>query len=403
MNRFKDFFKSVETKTVFWKNTREMQKVIHNLPEPFQALVLELEEISMSKQEIESFVKKLEQKEFDRRHKHQKFNLNRGLEKCITLKVLIIKDGRYFLTKGGKEIAEHFKKVIPFFFKFIFSIKTVSKITIVIHIILSIIKFLFGFISLSNGLIADGIDNSIDTVASIGIWFGIKFKRERIVSLIIIILMFVSVISIFFIGITKIINPVPVNEGLISFIISLFCGLVMLGLSAYQYLAGKKTSNFAILCQAVDSKNHFFTSLFVCLGIGLSYIGDFFKIPFFYYGDALASFFIGILILKSVIELIFEFIKGGQAGTSNIKHFIGTSIISAQRKLILNWLSRIDTHREYTEQELIDMFENDFIKDTPKLLKLVNLEFHNISRENLKIQLASLAKAGKIRLKNDSI
>lgn len=33
-----------------------MQKVIHHLPDPFQALILELEEKPMSKQEIELFL-----------------------------------------------------------------------------------------------------------------------------------------------------------------------------------------------------------------------------------------------------------------------------------------------------------------------------------------------------------
>jgi len=42
-------------------------------------------------------------------------------------------------------------------------------------------------------------------------------------------------------------------------------------------MAAKKHSNFAIMCQAIDSRNHFYTSLLVCGGIVLSFLAEIYQ------------------------------------------------------------------------------------------------------------------------------
>jgi divalent metal cation (Fe/Co/Zn/Cd) transporter len=89
-------------------------------------------------------------------------------------------------------------------------------------------------------------------------------------SIFIIVMMFFSVGGVVLAGYNKVVNPKPIEEGIAAVTISLFCGITMLILSAYQYAVGKRNSSFAIMCQAVDSRNHFLVSLLVCAGIILS-------------------------------------------------------------------------------------------------------------------------------------
>jgi len=88
---------------------------------------------------------------------------------------------------------------------------------------------------------------------------------------------------------------------LVAFPVSGVCGLVMLGFSSYQYLVGKRRSNLAIMCQAVDSRNHFLTSLVVCGGILLSFLAQVWHAPWLHYADAAASVVIGLLILRGAL------------------------------------------------------------------------------------------------------
>ena len=401
---FQQIGKQADAKSKLWNNPRERRKIIHKIPDPFQALIIELDDKSMNDDEVSVFFKRMMRggpgRQGQKMAQKVEERFKKCLQKCESMNLVIKTDDTYSLTEGGKEIAAYFKKVIPMFFKLIFSPRTVSGITIIVHAILSVLKFVFGLLSASGGLISDAIDNCADTAASAGIWLGIKYRKERLASLLIIVMMFVSAAGVFYAGIEKIINPSPISGGLAALIVSFICGLVMLGLSAYQYMAGKKTANFAYLCQAADSRNHFITSLLVCAGIALSFAASNFKAPFLRYADAAIALIIGVVIFKSSIELIIEYAKGGQADTSNVKHFIGTSIASARRRIILKWLEEKDLDKTYRGQELADEFRTYFNENTPALFKLIELDFHSVSEDDFIFHLRAIAKSGKIKIKD---
>lgn len=241
---------------VHWKDSKEMHSVLHKFPGIFKAVLLELTDGPMGRHEIRDFLNRMGRDRHDRGTGTAQLNLEADLCKAIDLKVLEERDGRYLLTPGGREIAEHMQKVIPAFMKWVLSPETASFLSIWVHVVLSILKLGIGFLSRSAGLTADGIDNTVDTLSSLLVWMGIKYDKEKLVSIFILISMFVSVGGVALATFDKIAYPGPVTEGLIAFTVSGVYGLVMLGLSSYQYLVGKRRSNFAILCQAVDSRNH---------------------------------------------------------------------------------------------------------------------------------------------------
>ncbi len=385
-------------KAEHWKDMGELHDILQSMPGYFKALTLELAEKPMSREEIQETVYRLEIR-MGGHHKREfaRADIDRDIANAIKRGVLKEREGKFFLTSGGREIAEHMQEVIPFFAGTIFSAKAVSIITIAVHVLLSVLKLFFGFISGSAGLIADGIDNTVDTVSSVIVWFGIKCDRERLVSMLIVVMMFVSVGGVAIAGFNKIMHPGPVEQGLSAFLVSALCGLLMLLLSAYQYMTGTKTSNFAIICQSVDSRNHFFTSLLVCAGITLSAIAEAYSFNWLYYADAAASMIIGCMILVSAIELLREIAKPGDEPI-HVAHFMKTAQEKMRRKIILNWVSPQLKESPLTLKELEGRFEGQFCEEHPKILVLSGVGYRPESSEDLARYLERLVREKKLVL-----
>lgn len=185
--------------------------------------------------------------------------------------------------------------------------------------------------------------------------------------------MFVSVGGVALASYNKIVHPGPVEQGLSAFIVSALCGLLMLLLSAYQYMTGKKSSNFAILCQSVDSRNHFLTSLLVCAGIVLSSLALTFHTFWLYYADAVASIIIGLLILVSAIELSRELVKQDEEPT-HVSHFMRRAQERIRANIIMDWLSEQLKETPLNREQLQERFAEQFCEQSPKILILSGMK-----------------------------
>lgn len=347
-----------------------MHGVIRSFRGYFTALLLELLDQPLTRHEMRDFIQRMGLSGRQNRVlRDAQLNLERDLAQARELRLLEEKDGQYFLTPGGREIAEHMQEAIPAFMTWVSSAETASLVSIVAHVVLSILKLSVGFLAGSAGLLADGIDNTFDTLSSVLVWLGIKHDRERLASVFILITMFVSVGGVALIALNKILHPGPITEGLTAFIISALCGLVMLGLSAYQYTVGQKRSNLAILCQAVDSRNHFYTSLLVCGGILLSFAAGVWSAPWLYHADAAASAIIGLLILKGAIELSQEIFKSSD-DPADISHFLKRALERKREKVIFDWIKSQLQHEPLMKQDLESKFIADFCEQAPKILVL---------------------------------
>jgi Co/Zn/Cd efflux system component len=375
-------FRHRREKPVHWKDSKELYRVIHEFPGIFRAIVLELMDGPMSRHEIRDFLNRMGRGPHSRGMGTAQLHLEENLRKAIELKVLEKRGERYLLTPGGREMAEHMERVIPAFMKWVFSPETASLLSLVAHVVLSVLKLGVGFLSRSAGLTADGIDNAVDTLSSLLVWLGIKYDKEKLVSVFIVITMFVSVGGVALATLDKIVHPGPIEQGLIAFVLSAICGLVMLGLSSYQYLVGKRRSNFAIMCQAVDSRNHFWTSLLVCGGILLSFFAQLWNAPWLFYADAVASAIIGLLILRGAIELVQELVKEGEQG-AEVSHFMKRTEERVREKILFKWLTAQLQSTSLTRQELDEKFAADFCEQTPMILILSGMGYRPESGADL--------------------
>ncbi len=194
--------------------------------------------------------------------------------------------------------------------------------------------------------------------------------------------MFLSVGGVALATFDKVIQVEPIQGGLAAFVLSGLCGLIMLGLSSYQYLVGKKSSNFAIMCQAVDSRNHFWTSLLVCGGILLSFQAQFWNAPWLFYADATASGIIGLMILGGAVELVQELLKEGSEG-AEVSHFMRRTVERTREKIVLTWLAGKLQSGSLTATELEKEFTDDFCEQTPKILILYGMGYRPESGADL--------------------
>ncbi|MBN2394899.1 MAG: cation transporter [Candidatus Atribacteria bacterium] len=394
------FIKYRKPETEYWANSEEIMDVLHCLPRYFRSLLPELLEKSMSREDMIAYLNQLKLAKGKRVIDDiKKDHLDRDLELAMKKGILEERNGKYELSPAGIEVAEYMQEAIPFFMDQIFSPQIASMATLAIHVILSLIKLIFGIISRSAGLISDGIDNSADTVSSLLVWLGIKFNRERLASVFVIIMMFFSLIGIVAFTYQKLINPGPIKEGMVTFIISALCGLLMLGLSAFQYMAGKKHSNFAIMCQAIDSRNHFYTSLLVCGGIILSHLAETYQKLEFYYADAAASSIIGILILRSAIQLSIELIKP-EGEPVSISHFMANAYEKVKKRAISHWLFEQLMESSLTKEELINRFSRQFCEKIPKILILSEMGYRPQNTDDLLPYLNDFIKEKKIFFKD---
>jgi Co/Zn/Cd efflux system component len=384
-------------KPVHWKDSKELHRVIHDFPGIIRAIVLELLDRSMTRHEIRDFLNRMGMGRHGRGIGMAQLDLEEHLRRAIEKKVLEERDGRYHLTPGGREIAEHMQRVIPAFMKWVLSPETASFFSLVAHVVLSVLKLSVGFISRSAGLTADGIDNAVDTLSSLLVWLGIKHNKEKLASSFILITMFVSVGGVALATFDKIVHPGPIQEGLIAFVVSGILGLVMLGLSSYQYLVGKKRSNFAIMCQAVDSRNHFLTSLLVCGGILLSFFAQLWNAPWLFYADAAASAIIGLLILRGAVELVQEMLKEREEGVE-VSHFMKRTEERIREKILLKWLAGQLQSGSRTGEELKERFAADFCEQTPKILILSGMGYRPESGEDLDRYLELFVEQKKLVL-----
>ena len=235
-----------------------------------------------------------------------------GLSYLLQLGLVVIDEHRvYRLTEEGVKEAEKIDQGLQKFTRLLSSFfssgKTTAKVSIIINALLSAMKLGVGFIFNSMALIADGFDNIVDVVSAIAVFLGIKYKRELISTLFIILVMFITGVWIGYESVSRLINPEAVEAGAFTIIAAVVSGLVCYLMSLYQYTVGKRTGSLSLISQSIDSKNHVFVAGAVLVGILFAAFGIFIV-------DSIVGLVVAALILKSAIELSVETsrIAGGE-------------------------------------------------------------------------------------------
>lgn len=183
-------------------------------------------------------------------------------------------------------------------------------LSIVAYILLSLLKLIVGYTFNSEALLADGLNNSTDIVASIAVLVGLKisrkppdrnhryghFRAETVAALIASIIMVVVGIQVLYQSVSKFFDDSFDKPDLITAWTALFSAGVMYLVYLYNIRLAKKISSSAIMATAQDNRSDALVSIGAFVGIMGSQFG-------WSLLDPIAAFVVGILICKTAIHI----------------------------------------------------------------------------------------------------
>ncbi|MCE7698910.1 MAG: cation transporter [Methanobacterium paludis] len=279
--------------------------------------------------------------------------------------VKLNKDNKYELTDEGLNKAEefeaHMKKEASRVDKEL-KPSTTARNTTFLDFFLALMKLSSGLVSGSMGLIADGTDATMDTISAFMVWLGIKYHREALSTLLVILGLFVASITVGSDSISHILQALngtlnPIGLPYLVIGVEAVAILAAFFLFYYQRFVGKVNSNLTLISQSVDSKNHIF--------IGTSVIvGAIFAIYGIYYVDAIIGLFIAVGIFRDAVSLLRDVISARQGKEEDYSQFkMPLEECWEENKLIAfrNWiLYVIWAEKLKTRQEIVSSLQRVF-------------------------------------------
>jgi cation diffusion facilitator family transporter len=223
--------------------------------------------------------------------------------------------GKYELSAEGEEKAKEFerglKKGADILESQFINPSAAARNTVIIDFFLAALKLFSGVFSGSIGLLADGADAAVDTVSAAVVWLGMRIKRENLGPLIVLLMMFITSISVGYDSITSLVETFfgtlsPLVMPHLVILTEIIALIIATFLFLYQRFVGKRNGSLALISQSVDSKNHIYVATGVIMGAIFSIFG-------IYFVDALIGGFVAVRILIDGIRLskeTFASIKG---------------------------------------------------------------------------------------------
>lgn len=183
-------------------------------------------------------------------------------------------------------------------------------VSIAAYLILSTFKLLSGYLFASNALIADGVNNLTDIVASVAVLIGLRisrkppdsdhayghFRAETVAALVASFIMAVVGIQVIVEAARSFFDRDKEIPQLWSAGVALVCAVAMLGVYIYNKGLAKKLNSGALMAAAKDN----FSDAMVSVGAAVGIVGAQFGLPWI---DSAAAVVVGLIILKTAWDI----------------------------------------------------------------------------------------------------
>lgn len=183
-------------------------------------------------------------------------------------------------------------------------------ISVISNVLLTLLKIIVGFLSKSQVLLADGIHNAADVVASLG---SMKIsnqpadedhpyghgKAEVISSGIVAIILTLTALFMAYELIVALFHPAT-EPHLIASVVSLIWKQI---LYVYTMRIGRKANSKGLIATAYDHLADVYASIAAVIGIGISLLNNIYPIPYAAYGNPLAGIIVSLFVLKLAIGM----------------------------------------------------------------------------------------------------
>ncbi|MHA7964872.1 cation diffusion facilitator family transporter [Paenibacillus sp. CAU 1782] len=183
-------------------------------------------------------------------------------------------------------------------------------VSIIAYIVLSALKLTIGFMSGSEALKADGLNNATDIVASVAVLIGLRlaqkpadkdhpyghWKSETIASMVASFIMMAVGLQVLFQAVTSITQRGHESPDLISAWTGVFCAVVMYFVYSYNKRLAQQIKSQAVMAAAKDNLSDMLVSIGTVIGI----LGSQFGLPWL---DPLTAILVGVVICKTAWDI----------------------------------------------------------------------------------------------------
>lgn len=233
----------------------------------------------------------------------------------------------------------------------------------IVLFILSLLKIFIGLFN-SESLTAEGFENFLDCIAVILISIGIKYRKEKLVNIILISLMAFTGGSILYSSIESLIlGPDQISNTLVIIIIAMISIFLNTYMRALKNFVGKKSRNSSLVASAIDSRVNVIISIGIIIGALFSDFGKTVNATFLYYLDPIIAIIICFFIFKEVIEIFKEFITGNEEDIE-----LGSFQMAYEenfKEYIVKWILTVLYHNDqktFTNEQLDQLFQDSLSK-----------------------------------------
>lgn len=269
--------------------------------------------------------------------------------------------------------------------------QSVSIISTFVNLGLGISKLVFGFLTGSVALIADGIDSSLDVFSSFVIFLGLRtarkpvdekhpygyWKAESLAGFLVTILLAVSGIWILYEAVMRFFEEKIVKLSVGAIVVIIISILITEILARLKFHYGRKYQSLALVADAEHSRADVISSIGVLVGLGL--------VRYFNLADAIIALFIGGYILYQAFQI-------GREITDSLLDVANKDIEERIRKICLSHkieISQLKTRKigaaNFAEikiklppklkvedvQKIINVLEERLLKNIPELKQIV--------------------------------
>ena len=188
-----------------------------------------------------------------------------------------------------------------------------ARISIIAYIVLSLVKLGIGYLSNSEALTADGLNNTTDIIASIAVLIGLRisrkpadddhlyghFRAETIASLIASLIMIAVGVDVLFNAVKSVIFFKAQTPDLIAAIVGIVCAISIYFVYCYNKKIAIQINSSGLMAAAKDN----LSDAWVSVGTSVGIIASQFGLPWI---DPLAAVIVGILIVKTGWDIFKE-------------------------------------------------------------------------------------------------
>jgi cation diffusion facilitator family transporter len=239
-------------------------------------------------------------------------------------------------------------------------------VSLISNLLLTALKISIGFIFRSQVLIADGVHNAGDAVASLAALISTLIskkpadeehpyghgKAEVIASGIVAIILVLAALLMGYNSVAALFKP-AVEASFIALAAAFISVVWKEGLYIYSIRVGKAQNSKSLIATAYDHLADVYASIAAFIGIGLALLGDYYSIPYTQYGDPLAGLVVSFLVMKLAINIGRESV--GVLMEQSVSHEQLNHIISVVQSI--SQVKRIDRirAREHGHYIIVDV------------------------------------------------